>query len=111
MLGVLTKGVLDDGRGLARQALFRHKHEQESGRTSSVSYEIMGFNSRGAVAHEVLGASHRLTWADICENSSKVSFLCVVVFFQGPHAGTPSRSCPSSTSPAMSATSRRPSLA
>lgn len=72
MLGVLTKGVLDDGRGLARQALFRHKHEAESGRTSSVSYEIMGFNSQGAVAHEVLGASHRLTWNDICENSSKV---------------------------------------
>ncbi|KAJ2104822.1 hypothetical protein GGF48_006380, partial [Coemansia sp. RSA 921] len=27
MLGVLTQGALDDGRGLARLALFKHKHE------------------------------------------------------------------------------------
>jgi GTPase len=32
----LTHGVLDDGRGIARQKLFRHKHEVETGRTSSV---------------------------------------------------------------------------
>jgi GTPase len=36
LLGVLTHGVLDDGRGVARQKLFRHKHEMETGRTSSV---------------------------------------------------------------------------
>jgi len=36
LLGVLTHGVLDDGRGIARQKLFRHKHEVETGRTSSV---------------------------------------------------------------------------
>ncbi|KAJ1897142.1 hypothetical protein LPJ71_006414, partial [Coemansia sp. S17] len=35
MLGVLTQGRLDDGRGKARVALFRHQHEIESGRTSS----------------------------------------------------------------------------
>lgn len=55
-LGVLTRGEfrltvrslvynreiggLDDGRGLARVALFRHKHEIESGRTSSVGMEV-----------------------------------------------------------------------
>ena len=33
---MLTHGELDNGRGLARQRLFRHKHEAESGRTSSV---------------------------------------------------------------------------
>ena len=27
LLGVLTHGELDNGRGLARQRLFRHKHE------------------------------------------------------------------------------------
>lgn len=32
LLGVLTHGELDNGRGLARQRLFRHKHEMESGR-------------------------------------------------------------------------------
>ena len=34
------KGALDDGRGRARVALFRHKHEIESGRTSSVGMEV-----------------------------------------------------------------------
>merc|ERR1712093_903286 len=49
MLGVLVKGGLDDGRGKARVNLFRHKHEIESGRTSSVGMEIMGFDSKGEV--------------------------------------------------------------
>ena len=35
LLGVLTHSALDDGRGAARTKLFRHKHEFESGRTSS----------------------------------------------------------------------------
>lgn len=47
LLGVLTKGALDDGRGRARVNLFRHKHEIESGRTSSVGMEIMGFDAAG----------------------------------------------------------------
>ena len=47
LLGVLTHGVLDDGRGLARHKLFRHKHEAETGRTSSVGNDILGFDSVG----------------------------------------------------------------
>lgn len=47
MLGVLVKGDLDDGRGKARVNLFRHKHEVETGRTSSVGMEIMGFDTLG----------------------------------------------------------------
>lgn len=41
LLGVLTHGELDNGRGLSRQKLFRHKHEMESGRTSSVGNDIL----------------------------------------------------------------------
>lgn len=33
-------GGLDDGRGRARVGLFRHKHELETGRTSSVGMEV-----------------------------------------------------------------------
>lgn len=47
LLGVLTHGELDNGRGHARQRLFRHKHEMESGRTSSVGNDILGFDSEG----------------------------------------------------------------
>jgi GTPase len=47
LLGVLTHGELDNGRGHARQKLFRHKHEMESGRTSSVGNDILGFDGEG----------------------------------------------------------------
>lgn len=49
LVGVLTQGELDNGRGRARLNLFRHLHEIESGRTSSISHEILGFNSKGEV--------------------------------------------------------------
>ncbi|KAF7862543.1 hypothetical protein EAF04_007416 [Stromatinia cepivora] len=71
MLGVLVKGGLDDGRGKARVNLFRHKHEIESGRTSSVGMEIMGFDTTGKViASDVPG--RKLSWEEIGKRSAKV---------------------------------------
>ncbi|KAI8925645.1 P-loop containing nucleoside triphosphate hydrolase protein [Entophlyctis helioformis] len=72
MLGVLTKDVLDDGRGKARVNLFRHKHEIESGRTSSVGMEMMGYDSTGRVVTPSLLGKPRISWDDICYNASKV---------------------------------------
>lgn len=68
MLGVLVKGGLDDGRGKARVNLFRHKHEIESGRTSSVGMEIMGFDSKGEVVVSSV-AGRKLTWEEIGKRS------------------------------------------
>ncbi|KAG6874469.1 hypothetical protein C0995_010379 [Termitomyces sp. Mi166 len=83
-LGVLTRGTLDDGRGRARVGLFRHKHEIETGRTSSVGMEILGFEPSGApilpntanpadldaMRHEKLG------WEEISVKAAKiVSFI------------------------------------
>jgi small GTP-binding protein len=47
LIGTLIKGELDDGRGLSRKAVFRHQHEVETGRTSSVSTAYMGFDEEG----------------------------------------------------------------
>lgn len=91
-LGVLTRGGLDDGRGRARVSLFRHKHEIESGRTSSVGMEILGFDAKsepvlgGGAAAEATdgpttavatgGRRERLGWEEICQRSAKVvSFI------------------------------------
>lgn len=41
LTGCLTRDILDDGRGHARAAVLRCKHEQETGRTSSVGTEVM----------------------------------------------------------------------
>ena len=74
MLGVLVKGNLDDGRGKARVNLFRHKHEIESGRTSSVGMEIMGFDTFGdVVASNVPG--RKLSWEEIGNRSVSMSLL------------------------------------
>lgn len=69
MLGVLVSGDLDDGRGHARVNLFRHKHEIESGRTSSVGLEIMGFDSHGNQIFREKG--RRPAWEHIGSHSSK----------------------------------------
>jgi GTPase len=47
MVGCLTRGIADDGRGSARQKVFNFSHEAANGRTSSIGQEILGFNEDG----------------------------------------------------------------
>ncbi|XP_043473458.1 GTP-binding protein 2 [Leptopilina heterotoma] len=68
LLGVLTQGELDNGRGRARLNIFRHLHEIKTGRTSSISHEILGFDNDG----HVLNYSEMKTAEEICEHASKV---------------------------------------
>lgn len=44
LISTLTHRILDDGRGLARKKVFKHKHEQESGRTSDISFKYIKVN-------------------------------------------------------------------
>ncbi|XP_025103681.1 GTP-binding protein 2-like isoform X1 [Pomacea canaliculata] len=71
LLGVLTQGELDNGRGCARLNLFRHLHEIQSGRTSSISYDILGFDCKG----QVVNYAECRTIEEICEKSSKLITL------------------------------------
>ncbi|KAH3846837.1 GTP-binding protein 2-like [Dreissena polymorpha] len=71
LLGVLTHGELDNGRGRARLNLFRHLHEIQTGRTSCISHEILGFNDKG----EVVNYSESRSVEEICEHSSKLITL------------------------------------
>lgn len=82
ILGVLTRGGLDDGRGKARVALFKHPHEVETGRTSSIGGEILGFTTEGkpiypstpAIADSV--KREKLAWDEIYKRAAKVvSFI------------------------------------
>ena len=47
IVGVLTKGLLDNGRGSSREKVFNYPHETTTGRTSSIAQEIMGFDKNG----------------------------------------------------------------
>jgi GTPase len=71
ILGVLTHNKNDNGRGLARQMLLKHDHEKETGQTSSVTHNILGFDNKGAVVNKP-DHQNRLDWTEICFNSSKV---------------------------------------
>ena len=44
LVSVIVHKKLDDGRGLARKKIFRHLHEVESGRTSSISSHHLKIN-------------------------------------------------------------------
>jgi elongation factor 1-alpha len=46
-LKTLTSSFLDDGRGKSRTSIMKHRHEIESGRTSTASTHLMGFRSTG----------------------------------------------------------------
>ncbi|CAF4544161.1 unnamed protein product, partial [Didymodactylos carnosus] len=67
LVGVLTHAELDNGRGRARLNLFRHLHEIQSGRTSSITHEILGFNNMG----ESVDYHSARTPNEICDRSSK----------------------------------------
>lgn len=54
LVGVLSHGaggapLLDNGRGSARMRVFRHKHECESGHTSSISLQQLAYDAAGNV--------------------------------------------------------------
>ncbi|GAA5862623.1 hypothetical protein JCM8547_003492 [Rhodosporidiobolus lusitaniae] len=72
LLGVLTRGHLDDGRGKARVSLFRHKHEVETGRTSSAGNEILGFTVEGDSIMPEEHQRQQAAWEAIASKAAKV---------------------------------------
>lgn len=74
LLGVLTQGEYDNGRGRARLNMFRHMHEIQSGRTSCISHESLGFDSQGNVINYKY--NEMMTAEEISDRSSKlVTFM------------------------------------
>ena len=56
LIGVLTNGGLDDGRGLARSKVFQHRHEAANGRTSCIGQHILGFDEEDEVVHQTVSS-------------------------------------------------------
>ena len=48
-IGCLVTGNLDNGRGLSRMSVFNYVHELKTGRTSSISHEILGYDYKGNI--------------------------------------------------------------
>ncbi|THD28573.1 GTP-binding protein 2 [Fasciola hepatica] len=77
LISVLTDGELDNGRGRARLNLFRHLHEVQSGRTSSLSSELLGFDASGTVTNYTRadGRLCRASTDEVVQNSVQVLTL------------------------------------
>lgn len=75
VIGVLTRGLLDNGRGAARSHVLTHRHEVETGRTSTISQHLMGFDGNGQVTNYSLMRNFS-DWPQIVAHSSKlITFL------------------------------------
>ncbi len=76
LVSVITKGIADDGNGGARVRVLNYLHEQESGRTSSIGQEILGFTENGKqVIPERFNQNKNKYWKEIVNNSFQIVSL------------------------------------
>jgi len=77
MIGTLTSSLLDDGRGSSRTSIMKHRHEIESGRTSTSSTHLMGFRSTGEAigAKDSVRANRRKSEDEVAKESYRVISL------------------------------------
>lgn len=77
LIGTLTSSLLDDGRGSSRTSIMKHRHEIESGRTSTATTHLMGFRSTGqAIAtRDTVRANRRKSEDEVARESYRVITL------------------------------------
>jgi GTPase len=77
MIGTLTSSCLDDGRGSSRTSIMKHRHEIESGRTSTATTHLMGFRSTGEViaGRDSIRGNRRKTEDEVARESYRVITL------------------------------------
>jgi GTPase len=76
LIGTLTTSSLDDGRGRSRTSIMKHRHEIESGRTSTASTHLMGFRSTGEpIAGKDQVRAKRKTEDEVARESYRVITL------------------------------------
>ena len=75
LVGCLTKNIKDDGRGFARKFVFNYQHESETGRTSSIAEEIIGFKNHVPIDIGRISDKKNISWKEIAEKSDSVITL------------------------------------
>ncbi len=79
LLSVLTKGNLDNGKGLARLSVFNYPHEVKTGRTSSISHQILGYDDNNKIINYDDNKNNDKkdvkSWTEIVTKSSKVIYF------------------------------------
>ena len=77
LIGTLTTSCLDDGRGRSRTAIMKHRHEIESGRTSTATTHLMGFRHSGEpiAGRDTIRANKRKSEDEIARESYRIVTL------------------------------------
>lgn len=73
MVGVLTRSMLDDGRGLAREKILKFHHETQTGRTSSIGQHNLCIDSVGQILND--STFRQTQCAEVVAKSSKLITL------------------------------------
>lgn len=74
LLGTLSTGTLDNGRGKSRLSLLKHRHEMVSGVTSSIAQELVGYKD-GTILNYSLPDIE--SWIDIHDQAQDGRLLFV----------------------------------
>ncbi|QPG99104.1 hypothetical protein C2857_000938 [Epichloe festucae Fl1] len=74
LLGTLSTGTLDNGRGKSRLSLLKHRHEMISGVTSSIAQELVGYKDDLILNFSQANIG---SWVDIhdCAENGRLVFL------------------------------------
>ncbi|KAK2609035.1 hypothetical protein QQS21_002405 [Conoideocrella luteorostrata] len=74
LLGTLSTGTLDNGRGKSRLSLLKHRHEMVSGVTSSIAQELIGYKNASILN---FSQGNIESWLDIhdCAEDGRLVFL------------------------------------
>ena len=77
LIGTLTTSCLDDGRGKSRTSIMKHRHEIESGRTSTATTHLMGFRNNGdpIAGRDSVRANKRKSEDEVARESYRVVTL------------------------------------
>ena len=78
-ISVLKNGILDNGRGSARSKIFKHKHEIESGRTSSINHSHIKLEDKMVSYVDLAGHEKYLKTTVFGLNACSIDYVLIMV--------------------------------
>ena len=86
LLGIITNPKnndsiteLDNGRGLARERIFKHQHEKETGRTSSITYCYTKMNNKGYTFIDLAGHEKYLSTTMVGISGGVLDYIIILL--------------------------------
>tara|TARA_Y100000590_G_scaffold44185_1_gene47036 strand:- start:3145 stop:4860 length:1716 start_codon:yes stop_codon:yes gene_type:complete len=80
LTGVISKNILDNGRGLARSLVLKHPHEKESGRTSAiVQHYLRNGSDKVTILVDLAGHEKYLKTTISGVSKCYIDYACVVI--------------------------------